>query len=63
MSKIKSIPAKDVEKLIGTLEKGLKLSKDTFNKDHYGASAMAYGSLTATTEHVIKQLKGEYRII
>lgn len=61
--KIKSIPAKDVEKLIAELQKGLNLSRITFNKPHIGAPAMAYGSLTATVEHTIKQLKGEFPIL
>lgn len=60
--KVKSIPAKDVEKLINSIEASLKKIDEQKDQTHYYAASVALGMAIATLEITVKQLNGTYGI-
>lgn len=60
--KVKPIPAKDVQKLISSIEASLKRIDEQKDKPHLYASDVALGMAIATLEITVKQLNGTYGI-
>lgn len=62
MTKIKSIPKADVEKLIKDTEEMLSKIQQRASDDHRHSHSVSLGMAEATIEHIIEQLKGNHPI-
>lgn len=62
MTKIKSIPKADVEKLIKDLEQDFKKIMETADSHPFGGHSMALGRAEVVIKMLIMKLKQEYPI-